>query len=139
METPRPLVAVLDDEPEMLKAVRRLLIGCGYAVIEYVAGKDFLAALGQRPLACLLLDLHMDHVSGFDVLEAIQSRQIRLPVIVITAHDEPGTAERVHALGARGYLRKPVDRNALIAAIEAVLARPSQTAAPAGNDTQRKA
>jgi DNA-binding NarL/FixJ family response regulator len=70
-------------------------------------------------LDCLLLDLHMAEVSGFDVLEAFRSRHIHVPVIVITAHDEPGTAERVGSLGAAAYLKKPVDRDTLLAAIEA--------------------
>ena len=53
------------------------------------------------------------------MLETFRSRQIPVPVIVITAHDEPGTAERVRALGASAYLKKPVDRDALFSAIEA--------------------
>jgi FixJ family two-component response regulator len=97
MPTPKPVLAVLDDEPEMRKALRRLLTGHGFCVEEYARGNDLLAALGSRPLDCLLLDLHMEEVSGFDVLEAFHSRHIRVPVIVITAHDEPGTAARRRA------------------------------------------
>ena len=126
MPTPKPVLAVLDDEPEMRKALRRLLTGRGYCVEEYACGNALLAALGSHPLHCLLLDLHMADVSGFDVLEAFRSRHIQVPVIVITAHDEPGTSERVRALGAAAYLKKPVDRDALLSAIEAVLA-PSET------------
>jgi FixJ family two-component response regulator len=117
MPTPKPVVAVLDDEPELRKALRRLLTGRGFCVEEYERGSDFLAAVGTRPLDCLLLDLHMAEVSGFDVLEAFQSRHIHTPVIVITAHDEPGSEERVRRLGASAYLKKPVDREALLSAI----------------------
>jgi CheY-like chemotaxis protein len=130
MSQRRPLIAVLDDEPEMRKALRRLLTGRGYCVEEYACGNDLLAALGSRPLDCLLLDLHMADVSGFDVLEAFRLRHIHVPVIVITAHDEPGTAERVRALGAAAYLKKPVDRDALLSTIEAVLSPPSDILAP---------
>jgi FixJ family two-component response regulator len=126
MPTPKPVVALLDDEPELRKALRRLLTGRGFQVEEYERGSDFLAAIGRRQLDCLLLDLHMAEVSGFDVLEAFQSRHIHTPVIVITAHDEPGTEERVRSLGARGYLKKPVDREALLSAINAALT-PSTT------------
>jgi len=65
----------------------------------------------------------MTEVSGFDVLEAFQSRHIHTPVIVITAHDEPGTEERVRLLGAAAYLKKPVDRDALLAAIGDAMTR----------------
>ena len=117
MPTAAPVVAVLDDEPEMRKALRRLLTCRGFRVEEYECGEDLLAALDSHPLDYLLLDLHMPGINGFDVLEAFRSRQIPVPVIVITAHDEPGTAERVRALGASAYLKKPVDRDALLAAI----------------------
>jgi FixJ family two-component response regulator len=123
----RPLIAVLDDEPEMRKAVRRLLTGRGFAVEEYAHGNDLLAALESHPFHCLLLDLHMAEVSGFDVLEGFRSRFIRVPVIVITAHDEPGTEERVRSLGACAYLKKPVDRETLLAAIEAASATSQNT------------
>jgi FixJ family two-component response regulator len=119
MSTTGPVVAVLDDEPEMRKALRRLLTCRGFRVEEYECAEDLLAALASHPLEYLLLDLHMPGINGFDVLETFHDRKILMPVIVITAHDEPGTAERVRALGASAYLKKPVDRDALLAAIEA--------------------
>jgi FixJ family two-component response regulator len=117
MPTTEPVVAVLDDEPEMRKALRRLLTSRGFRVEEYACGEDLLAAAAAHPQDYLLLDLHMPGVNGFDVLEALHSRHIPVPVIVITAHDEPGTAERVRGLGASAYLKKPVDRDTLLAAL----------------------
>ena len=117
MTEAQPVAAVVDDEPEMRKAIRRLLATRGIRVEEYERGDEFLAALGSRPLYCVLLDLHMPGVNGFQVLESLSIQRNRVPVIVITAHDEPGTAERVRALGACAYLKKPVERNDLFAAI----------------------
>ncbi len=114
-------IGVLDDEPEMRKALRRLLTSRGFHVVEYGRGVEFLEAFGSDGLDCLLLDLHMEGVNGFEVLEAFLARQIHLPVIVITAHDEPGTAEQVRGLGAFAYLTKPVDRDALFSSISAAL------------------
>jgi CheY-like chemotaxis protein len=114
-----PVVAVLDDEPEMRKALRRLLTSRGFRVEEYACGENLLAVLTAHPPDYLLLDLHMPGINGFDVLETIHTRQIPVPVIVITAHDEPGTADRVRSLGATAYLKKPVDRDVLLAAIAA--------------------
>lgn len=134
MTTSKPIVAVLDDEPEMRKALRRLLTGHGFGVEEFANGKDFLAAVNSRPLDCLLLDLHMAEVNGFDVLEAFCSRHVRVPVIVITAHDEPGTEQRVRALGACDYLKKPVDRDILLRAIIHAIKLPLEI--PANNETE---
>ena len=120
MRTPTPFVAVLDDEPEMLKALRRLLASRGFRVDTYERGADLMTALEGSPRPdCLVLDLHMPEMSGFDVLEAMRTRQTPVPVIVITGHDAPGVEERCRMLGAVGYHKKPVDRDELLSAIEA--------------------
>ena len=117
-----PVVAVLDDEPQMLKALRRLLTAHGFRVEVYERGKDFLAALPSHPADCLVLDLHMTEVNGFDVSAAFESQDVTMPVVVITGHDEPGTAERALSLGASAYLTKPVDELALLSAIKSAIA-----------------
>ncbi len=124
-----PTIGVLDDEPEMRKALHRLLTCRGYQVEEYERGEDLLDTLGSHRLDCLLLDLQLEGINGFEVLEAFLARQIHVPVIVITAHDEPGTAERVRSLGAVAYLKKPVDRDTLFSAISAALSH-HQTSLP---------
>jgi FixJ family two-component response regulator len=116
------MIAVLDDEPEMRKALRRLLVAQGFGVVEYETGEALLAALDAQRLDCLLLDLHMPGISGFEVLQAMKLRQVSVPVVVLTAHDEPGTKERAHSLGACSYLKKPVDKAALLCAIQAATA-----------------
>ena len=116
------MVAILDDEPEMRKALRRLLTCCDFRVEEYERGEDLLAAVALHPMDCLLLDLHMPGINGFDVLKSLRERHVPVPVIVITAHDKPGTAERVLAHGAAAYLKKPVDETALLDAITTSIA-----------------
>ena len=111
------VVAVLDDEPELRKALRRLLAPKGFRVAEYESGDEFLTTLGSYPVDCILLDLQMPGLNGFEVLENLRTHQISVPVIVITAHDEPGTAERVRSLGAFAYLKKPIERDSLLLAI----------------------
>jgi len=112
-----PVIAVLDDEPKLRKALRRLLVAHGFAVVTFERGDDVITALTAQPMDCLLLDLHMESTNGFDVLEAIVGRGLTTPVIVITGHGEPDTAARVMAMGAASYLNKPVDESALLAAI----------------------
>lgn len=109
----------------MRKALRRLLTCHGFEVREYGRGEDFLADLGSAPPHCLLLDLHMPGASGFDVLEALRGLGLAFPAVVITAHDEPGTALRVEALGVAGYLKKPIDRDVLLSAMQAAMRPPA--------------
>lgn len=120
-QTP-PVIAVLDDEPQMRKALRRLLGSHGFRVEAYERGNDFLAALPTHPADCLVLDLHMPGLNGFDVLEALGAQLAAPSVVILTGHDEPGTAERTHAMGASAFLRKPVDESALLAAIKSAIA-----------------
>lgn len=114
-----PIVAVLDDEPKMRKALRRLLGAHGFCVAEFAQAGDFLAAYAEHPAACLVLDLQMPEVSGLKLLEVMAARCITLPVIVVTAHDEPDARQRAFDLGVSAYLTKPVNEAALLDALHA--------------------
>jgi two-component system response regulator FixJ len=120
MKAGGPVVGVLDDEDQMRKALSRLLATYGYRVEAYACSADLLAVLSFSHLGCLILDLHMPDLNGFEVLQTFIDRCVTLPVIVITGHDMPGTEERVRSLGAAAYLLKPVDDAALVAAIRHV-------------------
>ena len=132
MPTADPVIAILDDEPQMRTALRRLLTCRGFHVEEYEVAQDFLGSLESHFPDYLLLDLHMPGLNGFDVLETLRARQSSVPVIVITAHDEPGTADRALALGAAAYLKKPVGRDSLLAAIAAARRPPTENPSAKG-------
>lgn len=116
-------IAVLDDEPEMRKALVRLLRTHGFKVDTYQLGKDLLAAVLSQPPDCLLLDLHMPGVNGFDVMAALASSRSAIPIVILTGHDEPGTEARVRAFGVAAYLKKPVDEATLLSAIRIATTR----------------
>ena len=119
MDQIRPLIAVLDDEPQFSKALARLLQTHGFEVVTFTQGEKFLEACESRLPSCLLLDLHMPGLSGFEVLERIAARHV--PVLVITGHDQPGNDQRVRALGGLDYFLKPVNELQLLAAIHAAI------------------
>ena len=117
MSSAAPLIAVLDDEEKMRVALRRLLCLRGYRVAEFESGPELLEACAEKTIGCIILDLHMPKVNGFDVLEELAQHPDAPPVIVITGHDQAGNAERVTRLGARVYFTKPVDGAQLLQAI----------------------
>lgn len=131
-QTP-PVIAVLDDEPKMRKALHRLLTSHGLRVNAYESGSEFFCAQSTHPADCLILDLHIPEVSGFAVLAAFDALHIKTPVIVLTGHDEPDASKRVRALGASAYLTKPVDESALLEAIQSAL-RQSNLCSPFNNN-----
>ena len=104
----------------MCKALGRLLKSHGFEVVTFGLGEELLAACAIRLPDCLLLDLHMPGLNGFEVLERIAGHHV--PVLVITGHDQPGNAQRVRALGASNYFLKPVNETQLLEAVRAALA-----------------
>ena len=124
----RPFICVLDDEPQFCKALARLLKSHGFEVVTFTRGDEFLETCGSRLPNCLLLDLHMPGLSGFEVLERVAERHV--PVLVITGHDQPGNAQRVRALGALDYFLKPVNETQLLEAVRAAVDHPAKTDRP---------
>ena len=121
MAAEHPLIAVLDDEECIRRALQRLLRSAGFDVHTFASGTEFLESLGTRRPGCLVLDIHMRGMTGFDVLAALKSLQLRVPTLVITAFDDE-TAE-AHALraGALRFMRKPIRDDDLLDAVDAAL------------------
>lgn len=94
----------------------------GFEVVPFEQAAALFEAVARQRFDCLLLDLHMPEMTGFDVLAALAGSGPDLPVIVITGKDSPDSRQRVQALGAAGYLEKPIDERALLEAIRSAMA-----------------
>ncbi len=126
MATQRPLVvALVDDDAEVRVALMRLLSSAGFATESFSSGTEFLQSIGKHEQGpgCVVLDLHMPEVSGFEVQEQLLKCQPKMRVVVITGHDSAEARSRALSLGARAYLPKPVDDEALLLAIRGGLQR----------------
>jgi FixJ family two-component response regulator len=115
----RPLIAVVDDEKSVRKALDRLLRVAGLNVETFASGTEFLRSLGNHTPDCVVLDLHMPEKDGFEIECLLTHTELRVPIVVITGRDTPGDHERVIKGGATAFLLKPVDGQALLAAIAA--------------------
>jgi FixJ family two-component response regulator len=107
-----PLIAIVDDDASVRRALQRLVETAGYTVQTFASAREFLDWLPQGQAACLVLDVHMDGMSGFDL-----QQRLAVPVIFITAHDDALTVERIKRSRAAGHLRKPIDGQAVLNAI----------------------
>lgn len=117
MGDPYPRVAVVDDEASVLKALGRLFRSAGMAVETFGSGAEFLAFIANHSFDCLIVDLHMEGMSGFDVQRELARRKIRVPVIVITGRDSVESRARASAGGADKFLLKPVDGKLMLDSI----------------------
>jgi FixJ family two-component response regulator len=113
------LIAVVDDDESVRRATRRLLCAAGFQVETYSCGTEFLDAVKQRRPSCVILDLHMPGPSGLEVQSRLNASGVDIPVIFITADDDPGARQRALQAGAVSYLRKPWLWEALLEAIHA--------------------
>jgi FixJ family two-component response regulator len=112
-----PVVCVVDDDASLLRALHRLLNAGGFAVSTFSSAEEFLQAPPRRDVACLVLDVHLSGLSGFELHERLVAAGQRIPVLFITARDDAPTRERARQAGAVGYLRKPFDDESLLAAV----------------------
>jgi FixJ family two-component response regulator len=111
------LIAIVDDDAALRRACGKLLRSVGYEIAEYSSGPGFVAALTERKPLCVVLDLHMPELSGFEVQEVLARDSYDIPVIIVTADYTAENTARAKRLGAVACLSKPVDADRLLAAI----------------------
>ena len=121
MNKTRSLIAVVDDEEPIRKALRRLLRSAGMDVVAFESGREFLESLSTQWPDCIVLDLHMPQVNGFEVQEQLAESGVTVPVVVITGHHSDETRDLALARFPVAYLRKPVNDQVLLDAIELAL------------------
>jgi FixJ family two-component response regulator len=117
MSQVHPLIAIVDDDESVRKALQRLLRSAGTASESFPSGEAFLDSLPDHKPDCVILDLHMPRVTGFDVLAQLAKQGVSAPVIIITGHDSAEAYDRAMAGGATTYLRKPVNDDTLLDAV----------------------
>jgi len=116
-----PYVAIVDDDASVRVALRRLLRLANHDAISFSCGEDFLLSLGERHPDCMVLDLLMPALWGFDVQSRLEAARINIPRIFMTGSDDPHLPRRALELGGQSFLKKPFDSGVLFAAIESAL------------------
>src|SRR2546425_3231018 len=89
-----PVIAIVDDDPSIRRSLHRLVQSAGYAVQTFASAREFLEWLPRGHAACLVLDVHMKEMSGFELQE-----RLAVPVLFITSHDDVATRTRIETSG----------------------------------------
>jgi two-component system response regulator FixJ len=129
-ESHQPTIYVVDDDDAVRDSLKILLESYGLAVRDFGTVPDFLDQVEPQGAACLVLDLHLPVMGGFDVMNTLSQRGWRLPVIVITGRGDAQTKARALEAGAAAFLEKPIDHKSLMTAIRAALHTRSRGAVP---------
>jgi FixJ family two-component response regulator len=111
----RKIVAVVDDDASMRVGLERLLQARGFDTEIFPSAEAFLAAASAAD--CLLLDIHLGGMGGFELHRRLSCAGSRLPVIFMTAFDDDAAREKAVSLGCVAYLRKPFAGQLLVDAI----------------------
>ena len=123
MTEPRATVYVVDDEPDMLKALERLLGAAGFSVQTFSSPEQFLAQHDDTAPGCIVLDLALPGLNGLELQQALQAQGSALPIVFLTGRGDIAASVRAMKLGAADFLTKPVDADELLAAVDAALER----------------
>jgi FixJ family two-component response regulator len=117
------LVAVVDDDASVRRALTRLLQSADLRVLSYASATEFLESGTSSAPDCLILDIHLGGMSGLELLSRLRELGNNLPVLIITAHDDAQTRESAARGGCAAYLRKPLDARVLLEEVATAMKR----------------
>ena len=120
-ETPK-LICIVDDDPSVRRALGRLIRSFGFEAELLASGRECLDEPYIDRAACLILDVSMPGMDGFELNALLQASDRSVPTVFISAHDDEGYRERAQSAGAIAYLDKPCDEVLLCDAIHKAFA-----------------
>jgi FixJ family two-component response regulator len=119
-----PVIAIVDDDAPVIAALQGLLRSLGFASRAFSSARDFIASSAVRDCSCLISDINMPSMDGFELQEALAAGGHSIPTIFITAFPNEHSEARALKAGAVAYMHKPFKVPALISCIEKALQQP---------------
>ena len=116
MNKTKSTIAVVDDDPRVLESLENLFESAGYGVRKFSSAKALIDD-GLSDIGCLISDIGMPAVDGFELHDLVKKVRPDLPVFLITGRDVAGDQRRALVNGISGFFRKPFDGPALLAAV----------------------
>ena len=116
-----PIIAVVDDDEDIRKALPRLLRSEGFEAVAFASAEDYLASMSEFSVACLLLDVRLPGLSGIELHQRLTDEKHDVPTIIMSAHENELSHARSTARDLVDCLRKPFDVDQLLGAIQKAL------------------
>jgi FixJ family two-component response regulator len=116
-----PVISVVDDDESIRQSLGGLMRSVGFGVKVFSSAEEFLNSGDPRNTGCLILDVRMPGMDGFELQRRLEASQYEIPVIFITAHGDEELRRRALIAGAVDYLLKPFSEEALLNAVQAAL------------------
>lgn len=119
-------ILIADDDEEILRITSRSLQSQGYQTYECINGTDAYQAIINQPFDLILLDINMDGLDGFHIIQKVREQHIYTPILIITGEAEEYNEVFGLSIGADDYIIKPFRPSALCARVNALLRRQQQ-------------
>jgi FixJ family two-component response regulator len=123
MSEPESIVFVVDDDPSVRSAIKRLIVCVGLQVELFESAQEFLASKLPNVPSCLVLDVRLPGISGLALQRHLAEANVQIPIIFITAHGDVPMTVRAMKAGAVEFLTKPFHDQDLLDAIQLALER----------------
>jgi CheY-like chemotaxis protein len=114
------LITLVDDDPVVRKSLERLIRAAGFRTETFASAEDFLQLGDHDEIACLVLDLRLPGMSGLKLQRYLVEELDRVPIVFVSAHDEPEARYQALQAGAVAFLGKPFSDKVLLDAIHSV-------------------
>ena len=121
MSQTQPVVAIVDDDVSILRALGRLLYAMGWHAVTFSSAEAFLQTGMQESPDCLVLDVWLPGMTGVELLEHLVATDSTLPAVIITGRDDLQMRMRAMQAGAAAYLLKPLDSEDLLETLQEAL------------------
>jgi len=121
-KNPPRRISIVDDDASIREALKSLMRSVQFSVDAFASAEEFLASERVNDTACLILDVYLPGMSGFELQHQMNTERRGIPVIFITAHADESSRQRALRGGAIAFLSKPVGRETLFQAIQSGLA-----------------
>jgi len=115
------LVTIVDDDESVREALKGFLQSAGFAAEVFSSATDLLGSNVLDKTSCLIVDVHMPVMTGLELQRRLGNSRFRIPMIFITARDDPQARAQAVRAGAIDFLQKPFAADALLGAIRAAL------------------
>jgi two-component system response regulator FixJ len=123
MSSEKEQIFILDDDESVCRALGVLLVTYGFTVKTFTCAENFFNAVPNSVPGCLLLDIHMPGLDGWETLQHLIASGSRRPVIIVSADKDEGLNEKAVKAGAVGFLQKPVIDQALVKLIKVAIGK----------------
>jgi len=121
------LVSIVDDDESVRDALKGFIQSAGFAAEIFSSAVDFLGSDILSKTNCLIADVHMPVMTGLELQCRLRNDQSRIPMIFITAGDDPAARAQALQAGAVDFLRKPFAGDTLLDAIHTALGNTGDT------------